>query len=92
MGQVIRTPWQRLGVVILATASATLLRWALRPVMGDTAPFLLFIPAIILATWFGGMLDGLVTTLLALIFARYVIVVNPEAPAIPPNPLVLYPL
>ena len=31
MVQAVRTPWQRLGVVILATALATLLRWALGP-------------------------------------------------------------
>ena len=92
MVQAVRNPWQRFGVVILATALATLLRWALRPVMGDTAPFLLFIPAIVVAAWFGGMLDGLVTTLLGLLFARYVIVLHPRTAAIPPNPLVLYPL
>jgi len=38
-----------------AVAVAFFVRWALKPVVGDTSPFLLFTPAVMVAAWYGGI-------------------------------------
>jgi len=42
------------------------IRWALMPYAGDMGVFLLFIPAVALTAWLGGMMPGLFATLLSL--------------------------
>jgi two-component system sensor kinase FixL len=51
-------------VVAVASVVASLgLRAVLTPVLGDNVPFLLFFPAILLASWYGGFWPGTVATL-----------------------------
>jgi PAS domain S-box-containing protein len=45
--------------------AATLVRLALRPWLGDTTPYLLFFPAMMAASWYGGFGPGLFATLLS---------------------------
>src|SRR3954463_2558865 len=80
----------RLGVVLATTAVAMLLRWSLRPVLGDAAPFLLFIPAIIICAWQGGFWAGLGATVLGVLLARFVIVRHAAEAQILPNQFLLY--
>ncbi len=58
----------RYGVAVLAVAVATLLRTALTPLLGDTLsviPFITFFPAVLLATWYGGLRVGTFSVLLS---------------------------
>jgi PAS domain S-box-containing protein len=61
------------GVAVLAIAVTLLLRWLLRPVLGDAVPHMFFFPAILIAAYFGGLGPGLLNTLLGAIFANYFI-------------------
>jgi PAS domain S-box-containing protein len=68
------TPVRAYGFALLAFLSCTLLRLALDPWLGTSVPFLLFIPAIIVAAGYGGFGPGLFVTILsaATAFVRYV--------------------
>ena len=54
----------RIATAIGISAIAVLARALLTPVLGDTAPFLLYFPAIVAAASLGGHLTGLLTVLL----------------------------
>src|SRR5437764_11126163 len=62
------TPRARLvaySVAVLATVVSLLVRWPLRPVLGDAVPHMTFFPAVMLAAYFGGLWPGIVATLLS---------------------------
>src|SRR5258707_14845768 len=61
------------GFAVLAFLACTLLRLALDPWLGTSVPFLLFVPAIIVAAGYGGFGPGLFVTILsaATVFVRY---------------------
>ena len=52
-------------------ALAVVLRWSLRGVLGDYAPFMFFSPAAMLATWFGGLIPGTLVLVLGLAVGDY---------------------
>ena len=52
------------GTVIV---SAMLVRWLLAPWFGATHPFLLFYPAVMLASWYGGLGPGILASVLSTI-------------------------
>lgn len=54
----------RIGAGVAILVVAVLARVALSPVLGDTVPFLLYFPAIVVAASLGGHLTGLLTVLL----------------------------
>lgn len=54
-------------VAILAVLAANTLRVLWKPVIGDDSPFLFFFAALALASWFGGMLPGIIATLLGMV-------------------------
>jgi PAS domain S-box-containing protein len=60
------TPRRPLGLMILiavlATAAATLTRYALDPLLGDGAPLALFLVAVLASSWLGGFWPGVVAT------------------------------
>jgi signal transduction histidine kinase/ActR/RegA family two-component response regulator len=59
------------GVAALAVAAAATLRVPLLPVLGNSNPFTLFYPAVMLAGWVGGVGPGLLATVLSTLTAWY---------------------
>src|SRR5262249_51253505 len=59
--------WLHYGIAVAGTLGAFAVRALLAPVLLDQAPFLLFAPAVLLASAFGGAGPGLVATALALV-------------------------
>ena len=51
--------WRRYGLAVLCVAAATLVRWRLAPVVGNTVPLTLFYPALAAITWLAGLGPGL---------------------------------
>jgi PAS domain S-box-containing protein len=58
------SPVARYGAALLCAAGAALLRRTAEPLLGTQAPFILFFPAILLASRFGGLRPGALCTLL----------------------------
>src|SRR5947209_2790455 len=58
------------GLDVVAPLLSLLLRWPLRPVLGDAVPHMTFFPAVMLAAYFGGLWPGLVATFLSAIAAN----------------------
>ena len=50
---------------IAATAIVVMVRYALAPVLGDTAPFIPFVIAVMVSAWYGGLGPGLLATALS---------------------------
>jgi PAS domain S-box-containing protein len=59
------------GVAVLSVALATAVRLELDPLLGKSAPLLLFAIAVILTSWFGGFWPGLLTIILSLLVSDY---------------------
>jgi signal transduction histidine kinase/CheY-like chemotaxis protein len=58
-----RPRWQRYGLALGLTAAAVGVGLLLHPALGMIVPFI-FLPAVVLASWFGGLGPGLLTTAL----------------------------
>ena len=67
----------RLAVVPVAVLAAMLVRRVLWPVLGPSVPFLLLWPAVMFSAWFGGLVPGLLTTLLAALSEMYFVLDPP---------------
>ncbi|MFN8559239.1 MAG: PAS domain S-box protein [Dehalococcoidia bacterium] len=52
-------------VALLGAVLATLVRWALTPLLGDTLPFITYFPAVVVAGWYGGYGPALATVALS---------------------------
>ena len=66
-------PWtHRYGFAVVIAATAAALRTALIPWLGTGFPYLLFFPAIMLASWRGGLGPGVLTTALTAIYSAFV--------------------
>ncbi len=72
--------WLRYGIAIVGTALAFGLRLLLAPVLLDQVPFLLFVPAVLVASAFGGTGPGLLATVLGLALGLLVL---PGFPSLP---------
>ncbi len=59
------------GLAIAAVAAVVGCRLALRGVLGDAAPLLPFIPAVLLTAWYGGLGPGLLATALSAAAAAF---------------------
>jgi two-component system, LuxR family, sensor kinase FixL len=55
----------RYGLAVLAIAVAFSVRLALEPILGDASPYLLFVPAVLVAGGLGGLGPGLLATALS---------------------------
>lgn len=66
-----QNPIASYGMAVVAVAVATLVRWALNGQMVEGVPFILYFPAIIIATLFGGFWPGLLATALSTAGALY---------------------
>jgi len=62
----------RYAVAPVAVAIAFLARLALTPILGDAAPLLLFVPAVLVAGGLGGLGPGLLATALSLVLGFFV--------------------
>jgi PAS domain S-box-containing protein len=57
---------------VIAPAAATLLRFALTPLIGATAvPFITFFPAVLFSAWFGGFRAGVLSLALSTLASDY---------------------
>jgi two-component system sensor kinase FixL len=61
-----------------AVAIAFLARLALTPVLGEASPYLLFIPAILVASGLGGLGPGLLATALSVVLGFFVVTISPS--------------
>jgi PAS domain S-box-containing protein len=55
----------RYGVVLLSVVAATLLRLLLQPALGPDLPRLLYLTAVLIVAWYGGLWPGVLTSALA---------------------------
>jgi two-component system sensor kinase FixL len=58
-------------VAVVLVAAALLFRWTLRTWLADNVPYLQFVPAILIAAWYGGLGAGLLATSLSALAAMY---------------------
>lgn len=63
--------WKGQAIAVAATAAATLMRFALSPLIPHGLPFLTFFPAALVATLLGGSWAGVTAILLSLPIAAY---------------------
>jgi PAS domain S-box-containing protein len=54
--------WLQYGAAVLAVVAVTMGRLLLNPLLGNTAPFLPFILAVLFSAWYGGLRPGLLST------------------------------
>lgn len=59
------SPVLRYCAAVAVVTLVTVLRWPLSPLLGNSVPFLLYVPAVAVAGWFGGFGPGLVATILS---------------------------
>ena len=57
-------PSIRYGVAIAATVLCLLVRWPLRPVLGNSVPYVTLFPALLVSAYYGGLGPGLLATVL----------------------------
>ena len=72
----------RYGLAPLAVAIAFSVRLALEPILGDASPYLLFIPAVLVAGGLGGLGPGLLATALSVLLGLFAIM-NSAAVSLP---------
>ena len=60
----VRSLWARIGVAVALSAAAVVVRIVLEPILGESMPFLLYFPAIVVAASIGGHWTGLLTVIL----------------------------
>src|SRR5947209_15202792 len=63
----------RYGLAALAVAVAFSVRLALEPILGDASPYLLFVPAVLVASGLGGLGPGLLATALSVSLGLFTI-------------------
>ena len=68
----------RYALAPFAVALAFLARLALTPLLGDASPYLLFIPAVLIAAGLGGLGPGLLATGLSVVLGLFVITTSPS--------------
>jgi two-component system sensor kinase FixL len=71
----------RYGLALFAVAIAFLARFALTPIVGDASPYLLFVPAVLVAAGLGGLGPGLLATGLSVLLGFFVITISPGVSA-----------
>src|SRR5262245_30740854 len=71
----------RYALAPCAVAIAFLARLALAPVLGDASPYLLFVPAVLVAGGLGGLGPGLLATGVSVVLGFFVITMSPGVSA-----------
>ena len=62
------------GLALVAPALTLLVLWPLRPVLGDRVPYMVFLPAVLLAAYLGGFVPGLAATAVGALATTYFLV------------------
>jgi PAS domain S-box-containing protein len=62
--------WNRYIIAVTYAVLGLMLRVPVSAALGTDVPYITFFPAIVLSTWYGGILPGIVTTLLSGAFAH----------------------
>ena len=62
--------WNRYIIAAICAILGLMLRVPVSAVLGTDVPYITFFPAIVFSTWYGGLLSGIVTTLLSGVFAH----------------------
>ena len=65
------TPLERLLFGFAVTAAATAVRLAVDPLIRDQIPYFVYVASAVVATWFGGPLAGVTSTILAAVAGNY---------------------
>jgi len=65
---------QRYGIAILGVVIVAALRLALDPILGQELPTIMFIFAVILTAWYGGLWPGLLVTALSILLGEYLFI------------------
>src|SRR5215467_11830656 len=65
---------QRYGIAILSVLIVAALRLALDPFLGQQLATIMFIFAVILAAWYGGLWPGLIVTALSILLSEYLFI------------------
>src|SRR5215467_14083163 len=65
---------QRYGIAILGVVIVAALRLALDPILGQELPTIMFIFAVILTAWYGGLWPGLLVTGLSILLGEYLFI------------------
>src|SRR6516225_4407839 len=68
----------RYALAPFAVALAFVVRLALTPILGDASPYLLFVPAVLIAAGLGGLGPGLLATGLRVVLGLFVITTSPN--------------
>jgi signal transduction histidine kinase len=68
--------FRRYGVAVLCMLVAFAIRYCLTPILGEELPFMLFIAASMVATWYGGAVPGITCLLLGLFLADHFFLVR----------------
>jgi PAS domain S-box-containing protein len=68
-----RSTLARYVFALVAVPLAALLRAGLDPLLGDTVPYIIFFPTVVLCAWYGGLGPGLLSTALAGLVAWFLI-------------------
>src|ERR1700758_4451179 len=68
----------RYALAPVAVAIAFLARFALTPILGDASPYLLFVPAVLIAAGLGGLGPGLLATGLSVVLGFFVSTTSPS--------------
>ena len=71
----------RYALAPFAVAIAFLARLALTPILGDASPYLLFVPAVLVAGGLGGLGPGLLATGVSVVLGFFVITMSPGVSA-----------
>jgi len=69
--QIIKKTATRYAAALLATAVVLLVRWALQPLLGDYAPYVMLFPAVVFSAWYCGVGPSVLTAVLAILGAQY---------------------
>src|SRR5262245_2454286 len=62
------------GLAVLSVALAAFIRLELDPLLGGKAPLLIFIFAVLVTSWYGGLWPGLVSTALSFLIGDYLFI------------------
>ena len=62
---------RRYGVAVLTVTLVLLLKLLLAPLIAEESPFLLFLPTVMVSTWYGGLGPGLLATVIAAFISDY---------------------
>jgi signal transduction histidine kinase len=63
--------WQRYGVAVLSVLVMALVRYLLDPILGEHAPYLIFLVAVVLTAWLGGFGPAVVSLVLGWCVANF---------------------